>query len=167
MTERRATITLSWRPGMPTRREDDYREVTHFQPVNCPRPASAVQEQRAIESRLINWSRWTTAPMHSRVASSQTGAICDRLRRAALGDQDSSDERRKIDENDALLIERNLWKLRGTQRSLLRMHYVNNWRWPVILRMLRQKVRKAHFDILLANAQEAIEYEIDNTKRAR
>lgn len=165
MTERRATITLSWRPGMPTRRHDDFVETAaDVRPILVEPPEAP--DRRAIESRLINWSRWTTAPMHSRVASSQTGAICDRLRRAALGDQDCSDERRKIDENDALLIERNLWKLRGTQRSLLRMHYVNNWRWPVILRMLRQKVRKAHFDILLANAQEAIEYEIDNKRKA-
>lgn len=165
MTERRATISLGWRPGLPTRREDDYREVPHFQPVNRPRSSPPPPEQRAVDSRLVNWARWTTAPMVSRVAASQTGAICDRLRRAAEGDQDNSQERRKIDEHDALLIERNLWKLRGTQRSLLRMHYVLNWRWPVIMRMINRPVKKATFEILLANAQEAIEYEIDKDRR--
>lgn len=114
-------------------------------------------EHRDIDSRLTNWSRWTTAATGSRVASSQTGAICDRLRRAAIGDQDCSDERRKIDEVDALLIERHLWKLRGTQRSILRMHYVNGWRWPVILRILQHPVSKLRFESLLKNAQEAIE----------
>lgn len=164
MTERRATITRAWRPGLPARREDDYREVD-FQPVNRPRPAPPPTEQRGIDSRLENWSRWNTAATGSRVSASQTGAICDRLRRAAEGDQDNSQERRKLDEHDALLIERNLWKLRGTQRSLLRMHYVNGWRWPVIMRMIRRKVSKATFEILLANAQEAIEYEIDKKGR--
>lgn len=166
MTERRTTITVGWRPGRPTLRQDDYREVTHFQPVNRPRPAPPPLEQRAIESRLINWARWNTAAMGSRVAASQTGAICDRLRRAAEGDQDNSQERRKLDEADALLIERNLWKLRGAQRSLLRMHYVNGWKWAVICRVLGRRVSKATFEILLANAQEAIEYEIDKKGRA-
>ena len=165
MTERRTTITVGWRPARPTLRQDDYREVTHFQPVNRPRPAPPPPEQRAIESRLINWARWTTAPMGSRVAASQTGAICDRLRRAAEGDQDNSQERRKLDEADALLIERNLWKLRGTQRSLLRMHFVLGWRWAAIMRLLGKPVKKATFEILLANAQEAIELECNKPRK--
>ncbi|MGI4717223.1 MAG: hypothetical protein ACRYGO_07360 [Janthinobacterium lividum] len=164
MTERRTTITVGWRPGRSTMRQDDYTEVTHFQPVNRPRPAPPPPERREMASRLENWARWTTAPMGSRVAASQTGAICDRLRRAAEGDQDNSQERRKLDEADALLIERNLWKLRGTQRSLLRMHYVNGWKWAVICRVLGRRVSKATFEILLVNAQEAIEREIERRR---
>ena len=122
-------------------------------------------EQRSIESRLENWSRWTTAPTGGRIASSQTGAICDRMRRAAHGDEDHSQERRTIDDNDALLIERNLWKLRGTQRTLLRMHYVSGWKWPAILRLVGHPVSKLRFETLLLNAQEAIECEIDKKVR--
>lgn len=165
MTER-PVITLGWRPGRATLRRDDFVETTPDREPEPTQPEQAQPEQRAVDSRLINWARWNTAATGSRVAASQTGAICDRLRRASEGIQDNSDERRKIDEHDALLIERNLWKLRGTQRSLLRMHYVNGWKWPVILRVLGRKVKKAHFDIILANAQEAIEYEIDKKGRA-
>jgi hypothetical protein len=82
--------------------------------------------ERFCYAFLENWACWNTAAVGSRVAASQTGAICDRLRRAVMVDQNCGDERRKLDENDALLIERNPWKLRGTQRSLLRVHYVNN-----------------------------------------
>lgn len=126
-------------------------------------------ETRDIVTRLENWSRWTTAATGSRVAASNTGAICEALRRAAEGDQDNSQERRKIDDNDALLIERNLWKLRGTQRTMLRMHYVNGWRWPVILRMIGHPVSKLRFESLLANAQEAIEHVLDpvNQRKTR
>lgn len=123
-------------------------------------------EQRDIASRLENWSRWTTATTGSRVAASNTGAICEAMRRAVEGSQDNSQERRKIDDNDALLIERNLWKLRGTQRSILRMHYVNGWRWPLILRMIQHPVSRARFESLLLNAQQAIEYVIDKKERA-
>lgn len=165
MTER-PIITVGWRPGRPTLRQDEFVETAPERAPGAPEAEDAQPDLRAIESRLINWSRWNTAATGSRVAASQTGAICDRLRRAAEGIQDNSDERRKIDEHDALLIERNLWKLRGTQRSLLRMHYVLNWRWPVIMRMINRPVKKATFEILLANAQEAIEYEIDKKGRA-
>ena len=161
----RPIITVGWRPGRPTLRQDEFVETAAERAPETDEPEQGQPEQRAVDSRLINWARWNLAATGSRVAASQTGAICDRLRRASEGIQDNSDERRKIDEHDALLIERNLWKLRGTQRSLLRMHYVNGWKWPVILRVLGRKVKKAHFDIILANAQEAIEYEIDKKGR--
>lgn len=122
-------------------------------------------ENRDIDSRLTNWSRWNTATMGPRVSASNTGAICEAMRRAVEGSQDNSQERRKIDDNDALLIERNLWKLRGTQRTLLRMHYVNGWRWPLILRMIGHPVSKLRFESLLKNAQEAIECAIDKNER--
>lgn len=114
-------------------------------------------ERRDISARLENWARWTTSPTASRVAASQTGAICERLRREAEGNIDASDERRKIDEADAVLIERNLWKLRGTQRTLLRMHYVTGWRWQPICRLLQLPVKKERFDLVLKMAQTSVE----------
>lgn len=129
MTERRATITLNWRPaGEPARRFDDFAEVPRAaakDALRVPVPELELeQDRREIGSRLENWSRWCTAN-GQRPASSPTGAFCDRLRREALGAEvNPSGERRRIDEDDALLIERAMPKLDTKHRMLLWWCYI-------------------------------------------
>lgn len=114
-------------------------------------------EKKDIGLRLENWARWATAP-GSRIAASQTGAICDRLRRAELGDQAASGERRKIDEPDALLLELNMRHLITQHRLLLWYCYIQNARPEVVCRRLSIPHRPAtEFVAIFRAAQAAIE----------
>lgn len=93
-------------------------------------------ERHDIGSRLENWARWATLTSVPTAASSQTGAICERLRKAELGCSSGSDERRKIDEDDALLIELAMRKLKTFDRLLLWWCYINQARPEVVCRKL-------------------------------
>jgi hypothetical protein len=106
LTERRTTITRGWRPSdTPARRrtDPDYVEVAAVAAPPAPRDEPALEqrtgERRDIDSRLENWGRWNNAGGH-REAASQTGAICERMRKAVEGSATSSIERRGIDEDD-------------------------------------------------------------------
>lgn len=91
MTERRATITRSWRPpGAPARRVDDFQEVAAEPEPAKPQPARQVEvreERRSIGRRLENWGMW--ANMDNRGggsgADSMTGVICESMRRHEIG----------------------------------------------------------------------------------
>lgn len=157
MTDRRTTISLNWRPsGAPARRHDDFAEVPYAKPQPRRRQDTARPDTSDIDQRLQNWGRWANAE-HRRINRTATAAFCDRLRREAGLHQDHSDERRRLDDDDAYLIERALDPLRGTQKAILRMHYVDGRVWQAILRVLQFPVKRELFDSLLVNAQVAIE----------
>lgn len=78
-------------------------------------------ELRDIGSRLENWAR--VYHDNPRPGLSPTAAFCDQLRREAEGDN-SPPERRKVDEDDAELIERGMRKIDTRHRMLLWWCYV-------------------------------------------
>lgn len=137
MTERRATISLNWRPaGTPARRIDDFAELPHLPTNDVPAPAAPARpDRREIGLRLENWARWNNAN-ESRGPSSQTGAICERLRRAAEGTATTSGERRSIDEQDALLLERGMRELETRHRMLLWWCYIRQAMPEVVCRKM-------------------------------
>lgn len=165
MTERRTTITRAWRaPGAPARRHDDMVEVAHVteQDVGAreaePQPGRHDGERRDIGSRLENWARWATATSGPTAAASQTGAICERLRKAELGSAGGSEERRKIDEDDALLLEVAMRKIPHFDRLLLWWCYIEQARPEVVCRKLSIPRHPAtEFVRLFRNAQILIE----------
>lgn len=119
-------------------------------------------ERRDIGSRLENWARWATAT-GAPSAASQTGAICDRLRKAELGSSGGSDERRKIDEDDALLLERHMPRLKTFDRLLLWWCYIDQARPEVVCRKLSIPRHPAtEFVRLFRAAQDAIESMVSN-----
>ncbi|MFK3738966.1 hypothetical protein [Massilia sp. TN1-12] len=168
MTDRRSTITLNWRPaGQPARRVDDFAEVPY-----TPRNATRRQERQdhassPIHERLQNWARWANAKERF-IARSATAAFCDRLKKEAGLLESFSDERRRMDDEDAYLIELSLFHLRGTQKAILRMHYVEGRAWQPIMRVLQFPVRRELFESLLRTAQAAVELMVEkNTERQR
>lgn len=94
------------------------------------------EQRRDIGSRLENWARWATLTSGPVAAASQTGAICERLRKAEVGSAGSSDERRKIDEDDALLIELGMRRLKTFDRLLLWWCYIDQAPPHVVCRKL-------------------------------
>jgi len=166
LTERRTTISLNWRPaGEPARRRDDFAEVPYAQPQPQRRQDPAHPDVGDIDQRLKNWGRWANAD-YRRINRTATAAFCDRLRREAGLHQDHSDERRRLDDDDAYRIELGLHLLRGTQKGILRMHYVDGRAWQAICRVLQFPVKRGLFDSLLVNAQIAIEFVVEkNTEK--
>lgn len=164
MTDRRATITLGWRTGTPARRVDDFLEVAADPEPVEEQPARQV-ERRDIESRMQNWVRWcSTWGCYPRGGDEDSAARAIRLAyEAKFGCAASaSAERREINEADAMLIERSLWKLPSVQREILRLHYVRRREWFDICRIVGIAVRRKGFADRLAEAQAAIECIVDN-----
>jgi len=117
-----------------------------------------IDERRDIGSRLENWARWATLANGPVSAASQTGAICERLRKAELGSAGGSDERRKVDEDDALLLELGMRKLKTFDRLLLWWCYIDQARPEVVCRKLSIPRHPAtEFVRLFRTAQTAIE----------
>jgi hypothetical protein len=128
---------------------------------------SGDNKQTSIDDRLLNWARWATA-RGRRGADCMTGAICESLRRAALGDVWSGHEvRNQLDNDDAVLLERNMRKLIKPKRDLLKLYYVDGTRWQIICRRVRIRVDKELFGQRLCAAQNAIESVVDNGGRER
>ena len=115
-------------------------------------------ERRDIGSRLENWARWSTAN-EARPASSPTAAFCDRLRREAEGDTSRTpDERRRIDEDDALLLELNMRHLDTKHRLLLWWCYIRQARPEIVCRKMGIPNHPAtEFVRVFRDAQGAIE----------
>lgn len=160
MIERRATITLNWRPaGEPARRFDDFAELPRVAANNAPIEAAPEQDQREIGLRLENWARWLTTSAGPRAASSPTAAFCDRLRIEAEGDTSKSPaERCRIDEDDALLIERAMPKLETKHRMLLYWCYIKQARPEMVCSRMGIPQRPATvFVSMFRNAQAAVE----------
>lgn len=115
-------------------------------------------ERRDIGLRLENWSRWATFTPGGRVHASQTGAICDRLRREALGDAAGHGERRTVDEADALLIERAMRHVDNRTRMLLYWCYIKQAQPEVVCRKMSIAHRPATvFVEQFRQAQAAVE----------
>jgi len=124
-----------------------------------PEPSRPDRERREIGSRLENWARWATAAGYPTAAASQTGAICERLRKAEEGSAGASEERRQIDEADALLLEVGMRKLNTFDRLLLWWCYIDQARPEVVCRKLSIPRHPAtEFVKLFRAAQLAIEH---------
>lgn len=121
-------------------------------------------QKKDIGLRLENWARWATGP-GIRIAASQTAAICDRLRRNAIGEAPASGERRKIDEVDAVLIERNMQHLTTQHRLLLWYCYIKNAAPEVVCRRMSIPQQPAtQFVAIFRAAQAGIESLIEKNK---
>jgi hypothetical protein len=94
-------------------------------------------------------------------ADSMTGAICESMRKAALGNVWSGhDQRDQVDEDDAVRIERGMRDLPVAQRLLLHWCYIEQARPEVVCRKL--SIPKPEFVERFRAAQEAIEDAADN-----
>lgn len=114
-------------------------------------------EHRDIGWRLENWSRVVTAA-GPRIAASQTGAICERLRKEAEGTAPTSGERRHTDEADAWLLERAMRELSTKHRTLLWWCYIRQAAPEVVCRKMGIPHRPAtEFVQVFRDAQAAIE----------
>lgn len=118
-------------------------------------------ERRDIGWRLENWARVVTAA-GPRVAASQTGAICDRMRRAVEGTVAPSGERRTVDDADAWAIEAGMRELQTKHRILLWWCYIQNAAPEVVCRKMGIPHRPAtEFVETFHQAQKAIECIVD------
>jgi hypothetical protein len=114
-------------------------------------------ERRDIGWRLENWARVVTAA-GPRIAASQTGAICERMRKAVEGTATTSGERRVVDEADAWLLERGMRDLTIKHRTLLWWCYIQNAAPEVVCRKMGIPHRPAtEFVQVFRDAQAAIE----------
>lgn len=120
-------------------------------------------ETKDIGHRLENWARWATGRAGGG-ADCMTGAICESMRKAALGNVWSGHNvRDEIDENDALLIERAICALPMKQLLLLHWCYVKNAPPHIVCRKLGIPQRPASvFVEQFREAQHAIEDYLDN-----
>jgi len=122
-----------------------------------------VTEQKDIGARLEGWARWCMSTRKSG-ADSMTGAICESMRKAALGNVWSGhDVRDRVDEDDAVRIERGMRLLTVAHRLMLHWCYIEQARPEVVCRKLSIPARPAsEFVERFRAAQEAIEDAVDN-----
>lgn len=117
-------------------------------------------QRKDIGLRLENWARWATA-YSSRGADCMTGAICESLRRAALGDVWSGHEvRDRIDSRDAERIQLAMPKIDQADRWLLHWCYIKQERPEVVARLCRFPIRE--FVQRFRAAQRAVEQTVDS-----
>jgi DNA-directed RNA polymerase specialized sigma24 family protein len=118
-------------------------------------------EQHDIDTRLDNWSRWLRSLERNR-GSCITGIICANMREAALGNVWSGhDAPEPIDTNDAQRIERAMRSVIKPKRDALRLHYVEGARWQIICRRAHVRVSREHFDMVMRQAREAVEWQVN------
>jgi hypothetical protein len=117
-------------------------------------------ERRDIGSRLENWARWATA-RGRRGADCMTGAICDSMRRSALGDVWSGHEvSAGIDAKDAARIQAAMPRVPIAQRVLLNWCYIEQARPEIVARKCSFPVRE--FVERFRAAQAAVEDATDD-----
>lgn len=134
LIERREQITLKWRPaGTPARRIDDFAELP-FVPPAPPAPAQE-PDTRDIGLRLENWARWATESTRT-IGVSGTAKMIDRAKREAGIVEEHSNERRQVDEADALRIERAMRGLDTRNRMLLYWCYIRQAQPDVVCRKM-------------------------------
>jgi hypothetical protein len=125
VTERRATLTLNWRPIAPAQRVDDFLEVA---PAPAPVEAKPERqvERRSIGRRLENWGMWANAsPSRGGGSDNMTAVICENMRRHAVGElHPPAPVNDRIDTPDAELINRAFVKLPDIHRGVLHWTYV-------------------------------------------
>lgn len=118
-------------------------------------------EQKDIDTRLDNWSRWLRSLERNR-GSCITGIICANMREAALGNVWSGhDAPEPIDTDDAQRIERAMRSVIKPKRDALRLHYVEGARWQIICRRAHVRVSREHFDMVMRQAREAVEWQVN------
>lgn len=101
-----------------------------------------MRERKDIGLRLENWARWATSSVGARAADSMTGAICESLRKAALGNVWSGHEvREETDSVDAMAIERGMRYLIPEWRLLLWWCYIKQQAPEFICRKMGYPVR--------------------------
>jgi hypothetical protein len=129
LTERRTTITRSWRASAPAPRIDDFLEVAAAPEPTLvdtrPQPAQQI-ERRSIGRRLENWGAWANAaPTRGGGNDCMTGAICENMRRHAVGElHPAAPVNDRIDMDDAERINRAFVKLAQIHRGVLQWTYV-------------------------------------------
>jgi hypothetical protein len=123
-----------------------------------------VTGRKDIGLRLENWARWCFSMSGGGGADSMTGAICEALRRAALGNVWSGHEvREETNDQDAIAIEQGMRLLPVAQRLLLYWCYIEQARPEVVCRKV--SIPKAEFVERFRAAQEAIEDIVDGGNR--
>lgn len=129
MTERRTTITRTWRPITPAPRVDDFQEAP-AEPVRMPerrRQPERQVERRSIGRRLENWGMW--ANMGNRGgrggSDNMTAVICENMRRHAVGElHPPAPVNDRIDVPDAERINAALARIAQEHRWVLHWTYV-------------------------------------------
>lgn len=117
-------------------------------------------ERRDIGFRLENWAR-VYRPGRT-IGVSPTAAFCDQLKRDAEGEQ-ASNERRKVDEEDAQAIEQAMRHLSRRDRQLLKLCYIDQAQPLEVCRKLSISHRPATvFVTLFRGAQAAVESVLRN-----
>jgi hypothetical protein len=117
-------------------------------------------ERRDIGWRLENWARWATA-RGPRGADSMTGAICESMRRSALGDVWSGHQVGEgIDAKDATKIQLAMPRIPFAQRLLLNWCYIEQARPEIVARKCSFPVRE--FVERFRAAQAAVEDAADD-----
>jgi len=111
-------------------------------------------DQREIGFRLENWGRCYEE--RRVIGISPTGAFCDRIKREKLGEPPSN-ERRRVDPDDAEIVERIVCSLVPRDRELLVLCYIRNAAHSEICRKMRfpykqvavfiAALRKAQFEV--------------------
>lgn len=121
-------------------------------------------ERKDIGARLENWARWAKGHVRGNGgAACMTGAICESLRRASLGEVWSGhqvSESGNIDAKDAERIQFALPKITQAQRWLLHWCYTKQEKPEMVARLCRFPVRE--FVARFRDAQEAIEDAVDS-----
>ena len=115
---------------------------------------------RDINWRLENWSFWLRSLEHNR-GSCITGIICANMREAALGNVWSGHDVEHIDQGDAQIIERAMRGLIKPKRDTLKLHYVEHARWQIVCRRAHVRVSHEHFEMVMRQAREAIEWQVN------
>lgn len=111
-----------------------------------------------INWRLQNWADWLRSMERNR-GTCITGIICANMREASLGNVWSGhDAPEPIDTADAQLIERAMRMLIKPKRDALKLHYIDGARWQIICRRAHMRVSREHFEMVMREAREAIEY---------
>ena len=117
-------------------------------------------ERKDIGWRLENWARWATA-RGRRGSDCMTGAICESMRRSALGDVWSGHQvSAGIDAKDAARIQLAMPHIAIAQRVLLNWCYIEQARPEVVARKCSFPVRE--FVGRFRAAQAAIEDAVDD-----
>ena len=115
-------------------------------------------EHHDINWRLENWAAWLRSMERNR-GTCITGIICANMREAALGNVWSGhDAPDPIDISDAQRIERAMRSLIKPKRDVLKLHYVEGARWQIVCRRAHVRVSREHFDMVMRQARESVEY---------
>lgn len=117
-----------------------------------------------IADRLGNWAKWATTRNWGGGADCMTGAVCEIMRKAALGNVWSGhDVREQLDERDAWAIQCAMADITLQQRMILHWTYIKQAPPEVVCRKTKLPVRPTSiFVAAFHDAQHAIEEAVDS-----